>query len=168
LKKSEEKYRLLFSNDRNPLFLVDMGTSKILDANNPATVTYQYERKELFEMSFMDLFDAEEGQRLWNELEDSHKDVYVFIPRASAKKKDGRYFFIHLHASAVKFEEPESEELRRSLIVRTVDITRRLEREILLAQASKMATLGEMATGVAHELNQPLNVISAIECDTGR
>lgn len=28
-----------------------------------------------------------------------------------------------------------------------------------LVQSSKMATLGEMATGVAHELNQPLNVI---------
>ncbi|MCK5167054.1 MAG: hypothetical protein KAQ66_07030, partial [Rhodospirillaceae bacterium] len=28
-----------------------------------------------------------------------------------------------------------------------------------LIQSSKMATLGEMATGVAHELNQPLNVI---------
>jgi histidine kinase len=28
-----------------------------------------------------------------------------------------------------------------------------------LIQASKMATLGEMATGVAHELNQPLSVI---------
>jgi C4-dicarboxylate-specific signal transduction histidine kinase len=122
-------------------------------------VTYQYERKELLEMSFMDLFDADEARRLWEELEDSHKDVYVFIPRATAKKKDGRYFFIHLHASAVKFEELESEDLRRSLIVRTVDITGRLEREILLAQASKMATLGEMATGVAHELNQPLNVI---------
>ena len=26
-------------------------------------------------------------------------------------------------------------------------------------QAGKMATLGEMATGVAHELNQPLTVI---------
>ena len=28
-----------------------------------------------------------------------------------------------------------------------------------MIQASKMATLGEMATGIAHELNQPLNVI---------
>jgi C4-dicarboxylate-specific signal transduction histidine kinase len=45
------------------------------------------------------------------------------------------------------------------LIVRTVDITRRLKQEALLAQTGKMATLGEMATGVAHELNQPLNVI---------
>lgn len=39
------------------------------------------------------------------------------------------------------------------------DITARREIEIQLIQASKMATLGEMATGVAHELNQPLNVI---------
>jgi histidine kinase len=41
----------------------------------------------------------------------------------------------------------------------TSDITKRLETEQQLIQASKMATLGEMATGVAHELNQPLSVI---------
>ena len=39
------------------------------------------------------------------------------------------------------------------------DITKRKELEAQLIQSSKMATLGEMATGVAHELNQPLNVI---------
>jgi histidine kinase len=43
--------------------------------------------------------------------------------------------------------------------VTTSDITQRLETEQQLIQASKMATLGEMATGVAHELNQPLSVI---------
>ncbi len=39
------------------------------------------------------------------------------------------------------------------------DITQRKIAETQLIQASKLATLGEMATGVAHELNQPLNVI---------
>ena len=39
------------------------------------------------------------------------------------------------------------------------DVTERLETEQQLVQAGKMATLGEMATGVAHELNQPLSVI---------
>jgi histidine kinase len=48
---------------------------------------------------------------------------------------------------------------RRALLVTTSDITKRLEAEQQLIQASKMATLGEMATGVAHELNQPLAVI---------
>jgi len=35
----------------------------------------------------------------------------------------------------------------------------RLMAEQQLIQAGKMATLGEMATGIAHELNQPLSVI---------
>ncbi len=39
------------------------------------------------------------------------------------------------------------------------DITEFRRSENQLIQASKMATLGEMATGVAHELNQPLGVI---------
>lgn len=37
------------------------------------------------------------------------------------------------------------------------DITERIE--VKLIQAAKMATLGEMSTGLAHELNQPLNII---------
>jgi histidine kinase len=48
---------------------------------------------------------------------------------------------------------------RQVLLVTTSDITERLETEQQFLQASKMATLGEMATGVAHELNQPLSVI---------
>jgi histidine kinase len=44
-------------------------------------------------------------------------------------------------------------------IITTNDITERIQAEQQLMQASKMATLGEMATGVAHELNQPLSVI---------
>jgi PAS domain S-box-containing protein len=39
------------------------------------------------------------------------------------------------------------------------DITERRLVQAELIQASKMATLGEMATAVAHELNQPLNII---------
>jgi len=159
LKASEQKYHLLFSHDPNPLFVVDLDSGKILDVNNSAMVTYQYDRKELLDMSFFELFDAEEAGKVSDSLGESHEDVYVFIPRVWAKKKDGRHFFTHLHAQACGFKELEHGNIRRCLIVRTVDITRRLEQAAQLTQASKMATLGEMATGIAHELNQPLNVI---------
>jgi histidine kinase len=43
-----------------------------------------------------------------------------------------------------------------------IDVTERIEAEQQVIQANKMATLGEMATGVAHELNQPLSVIQMI------
>ncbi|MBA6339360.1 PAS domain S-box protein, partial [Colwellia sp. BRX8-7] len=39
------------------------------------------------------------------------------------------------------------------------DITEAKKSQAQVVQASKLATLGEMATSVAHELNQPLNVI---------
>ncbi|MBT6275061.1 MAG: PAS domain S-box protein [Chromatiales bacterium] len=39
------------------------------------------------------------------------------------------------------------------------DITERKKAQSQVIQSSKLATLGEMATSVAHELNQPLNVI---------
>lgn len=48
------------------------------------------------------------------------------------------------------------------------DVTQRREMELQLIQASKMATLGEMATGVAHELNQPLNVIRLATANIAR
>ncbi|HKU96413.1 MAG TPA: ATP-binding protein [Vineibacter sp.] len=41
-----------------------------------------------------------------------------------------------------------------------LDIHERREAELRLLQSSKLVTLGEMATGMAHELNQPLNAIS--------
>jgi histidine kinase len=48
---------------------------------------------------------------------------------------------------------------QKVLLVTTSDVTVQLIAQRQLIQASKMATLGEMATGVAHELNQPLSVI---------
>ncbi|MFW2588055.1 ATP-binding protein [Sagittula sp. SSi028] len=45
------------------------------------------------------------------------------------------------------------------LVVSAKDVTELRKSEHQLLQSSKMATLGEMATGIAHELNQPLGVI---------
>lgn len=39
------------------------------------------------------------------------------------------------------------------------NITERLKLQAQIIQSSKLATLGEMATGIAHELNQPLGII---------
>jgi histidine kinase len=67
--------------------------------------------------------------------------------------KTGQIIFVDIRVSP-------SEYLGRDvLLVTTSDITKRLMTEQQLIQASKMTTLGEMATGVAHELNQPLSVI---------
>jgi PAS domain S-box-containing protein len=160
LKVSEEKYRVLFNYDPNCLFMVEMDSARILDLNKAATKVYEYDREELMEMSLFDLLDKEDVPRLSKELGRlTEEGDYVFVPKLWAKKKDGVDFYIDLHARVGKFRERQLGSLGLSLIVRTVDITLGLERQAQLVQASKMATLGEMATGIAHELNQPLNVM---------
>ena len=42
------------------------------------------------------------------------------------------------------------------------DISQRKKTEAKQIHADRMANLGEMATGIAHEINQPLNIISMI------
>jgi C4-dicarboxylate-specific signal transduction histidine kinase len=39
------------------------------------------------------------------------------------------------------------------------DLTKQKAMDSQLLQTAKLATLGEMSTGMAHELNQPLNII---------
>jgi histidine kinase len=70
--------------------------------------------------------------------------------------KDGNILFVDIWISPSEYGG------ETVLLVITSDITQRLEAEQQLIQASKMATLGEMATGVAHELNQPLSVIKTV------
>ena len=151
LKRSEEKYRLFFNNDPNPIFVFDAGDLEILDANQRAAGEYFYEPGELIGTNFLDL--AHPGDR--DKLLAFIKGGEAFMPRLRLVKKDGQGFFASLRAS---YGEHMG---HRAVIATTSDITQRLETEQQLVQAAKMATLGEMSAGVAHELNQPLSAIAA-------
>lgn len=52
-----------------------------------------------------------------------------------------------------------ADNLEKMVKVRTTQLR---EKDALLIQSGKLATLGEMATGIAHEINQPLGGISLI------
>ena len=55
---------------------------------------------------------------------------------------------------------PASQEQKNlGLVIYIRDITERLKMQVQLLQAARLAALGEMAAGVAHELNTPLAVI---------
>jgi len=63
------------------------------------------------------------------------------------------------YLQSTTFISEGSEDDWTRVISLTSDITEIKESQAQVIQASKLATLGEMATSVAHELNQPLNVI---------
>lgn len=150
--RSEEKYRSLFNNDPNPLFILDATTFAILDTNARAQNRYGYSRQDFVRKSFLELGDAED--------EEVRKGLGRLAPHQSllfAKKRHydsaGRLFYVNINVSWASYLESNV------LIASATDITETVEKEVQLIQASKMTTLGTMAAGMAHELNQPLNVI---------
>jgi len=148
LERSEKKYRDIFNNIRNPIFVLDADTQEILDCNNSVQSVYGYGRDEIAGQSFLTLFPGNEQNRYAGEL----KRASV-INQVKQIRKDQEIIYVDLWVSFSEYPG------KNVLLVTTSDITQRLETEQQLIQASKMATLGEMATGVAHELNQPLAVI---------
>jgi len=81
---------------------------------------------------------------------------------AVVRTKDGSLLTVILNAQEIIFEG------RRHLLTVTFDITelKRVEEESRLhrdelAHVTRVATMGEMATNIAHELNQPLTALSA-------
>ncbi len=152
LRKSEKRYRSLFNADPNPIFIVYRDTLKIMDVNLRAQACYQFSKNELLKMFFTDLeYDA--NHELAEGLINLPAKQSSFYSKRRHKRKDGTPFFVNIHVSSVRHLE------KHYLIATTTDITESIEKEILLVQASKMTTLGTMASGMAHELNQPLSVI---------
>jgi two-component system sensor kinase FixL len=78
-----------------------------------------------------------------------------------AKRKDGTTFPIHLSVSEI----PNHEEKMYVELIRDITQQRVLEDEASshieqMAHADRLNALGEMAAGIAHEINQPLTAIS--------
>ena len=148
LEKSEKKYYAIFNNIPNPVFVLDMDTLEILDCNESVLTVYGFAKNEIIKKSFLDMFKEEEREKYGFKMR-----AYSVLNQVKQVKKDGNTVFVNIRISPSEYPG------QKVFLVTTSDITKRLEAEQQLIQASKMATLGEMATGVAHELNQPLTVM---------
>ncbi len=150
--RSEEKYRTLFNNDPTPIFILDRATTRIIDMNQRAEATYGYLLDELRDTPFAALGEVND-EEIVSGLAEITRDGSVLLTKKKHYKKNGQPFYVTIVISVAEYGG------REILIVNTTDITESMEKEAQLIQAGKMTTLGVMAAGMAHEINQPLNVI---------
>ena len=150
--KSEEKYRTLFNSDPHPIFILDSKTFQILDMNQRAEDSYGYSREELLQKNFLQLGDTGD-QELAEAMKNLSADKSLLFTKKRHFRKGGKPFYVNINMSYAKYGEIDV------IIAATTDITEVVEKETQLIQAGKMTTLGVMAAGMAHEINQPLNVI---------
>jgi two-component system sensor kinase FixL len=106
-------------------------------------------------------YHSEHNQFIARYLETNEPRIIGTGREVSAQRKDGSVFPIHLSVSEVR-NRPERKFVG---LIRDISRQRAAENEARqhrehLAHVDRLYMLGEMATGIAHEINQPLTAIS--------
>ena len=156
-------YETIFQNMADVVMLLD-ANGRIKRINSATTHLLKYQEKELLGKKINDFIDEDPEQKLKNcfsqkNLSHSYYEV-IFIG------KDGKKITLAINASL----DPEKKEIIisgrnmekvRTLIRDLENSYRELEAtQEQLIRSEKLASAGRMAASVAHEIRNPLNVIS--------
>lgn len=149
LKESEEKYRLVFENA--PLGIVQFDNNGIITAVNNSVIKIIGSSKEsLMGLNLMNLADKRVLNALIKTL--SGESGYYEGPYLSTTSN--KSFYIKSHAAPLK---------RNGVLSGGVgiieDITELRHTRDMMLENDKLAIIGQMAAGVAHEIRNPLTSI---------
>ena len=147
LRESVEKYQILFDLESDALALIEIESGNMLEVNKAFVNLYGYSREEILRMKNTDFSAEPEVTRKATEARG------VYIPLRYHKKRDGTVFPTEITASIFKYHG------RDVHIAAIRDITERIRLESQLQRTQKMESLGLLAGGVAHDLN---NVLSGL------
>jgi two-component system, cell cycle sensor histidine kinase and response regulator CckA len=152
LKQSEERYRVLFEDNPQPMLVYDRRSLALLTVNRAAIAHYGYSRAEFLTLSLRDLHLPEHLPALElsvNSLPTPERHPGTWKHR----RKDGSLIDVEITTHDLNFDA------RPARLVLAADVTERLRLEEQLRQAQKMESVGQLAAGVAHDFNNLLTVI---------
>lgn len=152
LSKSEKKFRHLFSASKDMVFFCDTDHN-LLDINESGLTMLGYSREDAQQLNLPHVFSHKA------DLDEYYTcithDGFVQDKEIEFRKKDGSPLYVLLSATAV-FDD-QGVLVGCEAIAK--DLTRMKTMMEQLVSSEKMASVGQMAAGVAHEINTPLGII---------
>ncbi len=156
--ENSERFQTIFNASPNPFLIFD--ENGILDCNSAAVkILNCFNKGELLRHHPAD-FSPEFQNDGQSSLEKSkHMDALAKAKGQhrfewTHQKMDGTLFPVDVTLSIITLNG------KAVNLVLWNDLTEKKQQEMLVVQQSKLASLGEMAGGVAHEINNPLAIIS--------
>ena len=137
IKANEIKYRYMFDNNPQPMFIYDLETLAFLEINNSAISHYGYTREEFLSMTIKDIRPKEDIEAL---LKDVELTRHAYNPAGEWRhvKKNGEIINVEIISHSITFHN------RSARHVMVNDITNRkrteLERQILFEITNVLTT----------------------------
>ncbi len=151
---SEMKYRRIFEGSKDAIIVADC-QGFIIDINNSGAELLGFAGKpDLVNKASIHDFFASKGC-LGELLGRMEKEGFVKDYEAVLRKEDGSE--IHVLISATYRKDEHNDVCGYECIFKDITERKRMEEEI--RQADKLASIGRLAAGVAHEINNPLSIV---------
>jgi PAS domain S-box-containing protein len=152
LSKSERKFRHLFIASKDMVFFTNQ-TQTIVDINASGLEMLGYATDVTPQLNLSDIFRNEGDVDVY--VRNLAMFGYILDLEAEFKKQDGSTVYVLISATALYDEY--SQVIGSECIAK--DLTRLKTMMEQLVSSEKMASVGQMAAGIAHEINTPLGII---------
>ncbi|MCM2534275.1 ATP-binding protein [Neobacillus pocheonensis] len=154
LEKSESNYRLIAENTLD--LIVVMGNENSISYFSPShKFVLGYDESELNGIDLYTLIHSDDECKVKNALSEMFKNLRFQTIEFRLQHNKGNWIELESRCMPVMGEDNSIDHI----VIISRDITERKKSEELLLQTEKLAIVGELAAGVAHEIRNPLTTI---------
>ncbi len=130
LQQNEEKYRFMFANNPQPMWIYDLETLAFLEINNASISLYGYSREEFLSMTLKDIRPKEDLDALFKNINQTTK-AHSFSGEWRHLKKNGEIITIEITSHIITFNN------RKARHVMANDVTERKQAEESLLKSKQ-------------------------------
>jgi len=157
IEESEKRYRLLFESAADAIFILEgegEQSGKIVAANQAAVAMHGYSLDELLTLNIRDIDTPDEAAKVSDRIRRIFSGEWIKM-EVNHTRKDGTVFPVEVNAGLLEFGN------HRYVLAIDRDISERKQAEETLRRTEQLKVAGELATGLAHEIKNPLAGIKA-------
>ncbi len=154
VRSSEARYRQIFEGSKDGIIVTDCD-GLVVDVNNAGIELFGCKNRQEFmqNVTIHDFFVHQEARNTF--LVQMEEQGFVKDFEAIFKKRDNSEIEVLITATLQRNEQKHG--CLYECIIRDISARKRMEMQI--RQTEKLASIGQLAAGVAHEINNPLSII---------